>query len=203
VKRNSFLHNGGPEGEAINIQLGVTGDFAYNIVWSSATNCMKIYTDNIVKFPQTVLNIYNNTYYNTGHRRLQKPGNAILLDRFARAKIFNNIFVNCKQSLRITRQADIDNTTYGNNLFFADCQDQTIENNVISKFYPASDWGVTGPSDLFGIDPQFVFLDRDVNNEQNISDVHLKPSSPCKGAGNAFFNTDIGAYTSDGQGNLH
>jgi hypothetical protein len=34
-------------------------------------------------------------------------------------------------------------------------------------------------------------------------DFHLKPGSPAIGKGNPTYNKDIGAYTTDGQGNLH
>jgi hypothetical protein len=203
IQRNSFLRNGGPEGEAINIQLGVTGIFAYNEIFSSATNCMKIYTDNAVKFPQTKLQIYNNTYFNTGYRRLQKPGNAILLDRFAQANIHNNIFVNCKQSLRMTKICDTTNTTYGNNLFYADLSDANLESSTIAKFYPVGDWGKIKSTDLMNVDPLFVSFSNDLNGTQNLSNVKLQSGSPCIGAGNSIYNDDIGCYTTDNRGNKH
>jgi len=34
-------------------------------------------------------------------------------------------------------------------------------------------------------------------------DFHLMPGSPALGNGNPKYNNDIGAYTSDGQGNKH
>jgi hypothetical protein len=203
IIRNTFERNGGPEGEALNLQLGVSGVFAYNVVWSSATNCMKIYTHNVLRFPATDLIIHNNTYINTGYRRLQKPGNAILLDRFVKAKVYNNIFYNCRQSLRITNFVVASDMEYGNNLFFTNLRDETLKQNTIDRFYPAGDYGKPQDNDLMMVDPKLGYVNPDIENM--LFDLDLRPlnNSPVLGAGNPLYNNDIGAYTTDGKGNKH
>jgi hypothetical protein len=41
------------------------------------------------------------------------------------------------------------------------------------------------------------------NGAATSNDFHLLPGSPAIGKGNSTYNSDIGAYTSDGQGNKH
>lgn len=207
--RNHFIRNGGPEGEALNLQRGVTGTIAYNVFWSSATNCMKIYTNEVVLNPQTNLLIHNNTFVNTGYRRVQKPGNAILFDRWPKGVIVNNLFVNCRQSLRLTHTIDKDNTVYGYNLFYAALDNPTWRNNTLSRFYPPGDFGSPRPTDLMQVNPLFVELDtsyenaRNINLAQNTNILRLQSNSPAIGVGWALYNRDLGAYTSDGKGNKH
>lgn len=203
ILRNTFERNGGPEGEALNLQLGITGVFAYNVVWSSATNCMKIYTHNVLRFPPTDLILHNNTYINTGYRRLQKPGNAILLDRFVKAKVYNNIFYNCRQSLRITNFVTADDMEYGHNLFYTDLDDDDLKQNTIDRFYPAGDFGKPQDSDLINVNPLLGFVKPDIETMINNLDLRPANNSPVLGAGNPKFSNDIGAYTTDGKGNRH
>jgi hypothetical protein len=207
--RNHFVRNGGPEGEALNLQRGVTGTIAYNVFWSAATNCMKIYTDDVVLNPQTNLLIHNNTFVNTGYRRVQKPGNAILFDRWPRGIIVNNLFVNCRQSLRLTQTIDKDNTVYGYNLFFAALDNATWRTNTLNRFYPPGDFGSPRTTDLMQVDPLFESFDSTYVNAQNVNlapntnILRLRAGSPALGAGWAQYNQDMGAYTRDGKGNKH
>ncbi len=197
ILRNTFEYIGLTGGEAINIKTGTTGDFAYNVIWSSATNALKFNTSSPVILPETNVNVYNNTVVNNGFRNPAKPGNGVLFDLFTSGNVYNNIFVNCKQGLRITKGAtgaDLTNTHYGNNLFF--CTDTSLK----AGFYPAGDAGTVQTTDLFMVDPKFVILDKNISNVLNLNDVHLQSGSPCIGAGNKTYNADLGAYTSDGQG---
>ena len=55
-------------------------------------------------------------------------------------------------------------------------------------------------------DPLFKSYDAKVatpNGAANPNDFHLNTGSPAIGKGNTTFNADMGAYTSDGQGNKH
>lgn len=209
VQRNHFIRNGGPEGEALNIQKGVTGIIAYNVFVSSATNCMKVYTDATVLNPQTDIAIVNNTFVNTGYRRTQKTGNAILLDRWARARIYNNLFINCRQSLRITNAVDKQNVHYGHNLFFANIDNPTWQANTVNRFYPAGDFGSPQNTDLINTDPIVELLETNFENIQNnnmaplISNVRLRLNSPARGTGNPNYDNDMGAYTSSLNSNQH
>jgi hypothetical protein len=197
IKRNTFEYIGKTGGEAVNIKTGTTGDIAYNVIWSSATNALKFNTSSPVTLPETNVNIYNNTIINNGFRNVSKPGNGVLFDLFTEGNVYNNIFVNCNQGLRISKGAtgaDVANTHYGNNLFYA--TDSTYK----ARFYPTGDAGTPQSSDLVQVDPMFVSFDSNIKSVLNTNDAHLKPGSPAIGKGNSTYNNDIGAYTSDGNG---
>jgi hypothetical protein len=191
VLRNTFENVGVTGGEAVNVKLGTTGDFGYNVIWSSATNGLKFETSSTVQFPQTNVNVYNNTIVNNGWRNPAKPGNGVLFDLFTRGNVYNNIFVNCKQGLRITKLADTSNVKYGNNLFY------TTVDSLKNYFYPIADAGKKQASDLVQVDPLFIALDKNITNTVNTNNVKLQASSPAYGKGNKTYNQDIGAYTSD------
>ena len=196
VLRSTFEYIGITGGESINVKLGTTGDFAYNVIWSSATNALKFETSATVFYPQTSVNVYNNTIINNGFRNPAKPGNGVLFDLFTKGNVYNNIFVNCKQSLRITKAADTvaGHINYGNNLFFA-----TVD-SLKNYFYPAGDWGHSQSTDLMMTDPKFTSLDNNISNTTNTNQPQISANSPAIGKGNKTYNADIGAYTSDGQG---
>ncbi len=89
IKRNVMQHLGGPDGESMNIKSGVTGDIAYNYIWSAANNCIKLSTGSLL--PQVAMNIFNNTLVNSGWRKVGEFTNSILVDKNAVANIYNNI----------------------------------------------------------------------------------------------------------------
>ena len=184
--------------DSINVKTGTTGDFGYNYIWSSATNALKFETSATALYPQTSVNVFNNTVIDNGWRNPAKPGNGVLFDLFTRGNIYNNIFVNCKQSIRITKLADTANVKYGNNLFF------TTVDSLKKYYYPAADFGKMQSTDLIA-DPLMVNLDKNVilstvKSSDDVNEPHLTSSSPAIGKGNKTYNADIGAFTSDGQG---
>jgi len=218
ILRNTISSSGSTDGEGINIKSGATGIVAYNVIFSQAGSGIKLETNTSVPKPQTVVDVYNNTVVSVGWRRgSAEPGRAVSVGVNAIGRIYNNIFVNCYHGLEIFKDADVVNTTYGNNLFYAtidnytDLRDSTIKINIRNNFYPPSGVGVPQTTDLISkkignFDPLFVKFDGTVaapNGFPNTNDFRLQPGSPGYGAGNTKYNQDLGAYTTDGKGNLH
>jgi hypothetical protein len=121
--------------------------------------------------------------------------------------------VNNYQGFELFTDGDTKNTTYGNNLFFATAAafvDKTVTPNVnvnlAANFYPSDGVGKAQSTDLVSVDPMFVLFDSAFalpNGAANTNDFHLKAGSQALGKGNATYNADLGAYTSDGKGNKH
>jgi hypothetical protein len=219
ILRNTILCSGSTDGEAINLKTGVTGDVAYNVIYSQAGTGVKLETNDLVPIPQTNVNVYNNTMVSCGWRRGQaEPGRGVSLGVNARGNIYNNIMVDDYEGLEVFVDADTANTKYGNNLFYASqdtYQDTTGGGNLTisirANFYPSDGVGKPQPSDLISTavgnqDPMFKSFDGKVatpNGATTNNDYHLQAGSPAIGKGNTQYNSDIGAYTSDGKGNQH
>ncbi len=214
ILRNTLMDNGLNDGDAIDFHSGVKGDVAYNVVWGGAGSAIKVFTSATIANPQTSVNVYNNTCVDNGFRRgAGEPGRGVLVDAFSKANVYNNLLINNYWSLDVTTTADVANTKYGNNYFYA-----TVD-SLRANFYPAGDAGVPQSSDVIDLvhtganDPMFVAYATPPNptfrvptNPSDVTfgyDFHLKPGSPAIGKGNPVYNNDIGAYTSDGQGNKH
>ncbi|HVX28127.1 MAG TPA: right-handed parallel beta-helix repeat-containing protein [Parafilimonas sp.] len=213
ILRNTITSSGSTDGEAINLKKGVTGDVAYNVVYSQAGTGIKLETDDVVPFPQTNVNVYNNTLVSNGWRRgAAEPGRGVSVGLNAKANIYNNIMVDNYQGLEIFQDADTSNVHYGNNLFYASADtysDTTVTPNISinlrSNFYPGDGVGKPQSTDLISTavgdkDPMFVSFDGKIatpNGAPNANDFHLKTGSPALGAGNAAYSNDLGAYTSD------
>jgi hypothetical protein len=226
ILRNTISSSGSTDGEGINLKSGATGVVAYNVIFSQAGSGVKLETSTTVPFPQTEVDVYNNTIVSVGWRRgSAEPGRGTSVGVNAIGHIYNNIYVNDYHGLEIFNDADVVHTTYGNNLFYAtvdsftDLVDPTIQINIRSNFYPAGASGIPQATDLISnkvgnLDPLFVKFDGTVaapNGYPNTNDFHLKTGSPAFGAGNPGFdskhpeygNQDMGAYTTDGKGNKH
>jgi hypothetical protein len=219
ILRNTILCSGSTDGEAINLKTGVTGDVAYNVIYSQAGTGVKLETNDVAPIPQTIVNVYNNTLVSNGWRRGQaEPGRGVSLGLNAKGNVYNNIMVNNYHGLEIFADADVAGTKYGNNLFYASADtysDTTGGGNlpisIRANFYPSDGVGVPQASDLISTavgnnDPMFKTFDGKIathNGEATSNDYHLVAGSPAIGKGNATYNADIGAYTSDGKGNLH
>lgn len=214
IKGNVIQHQGSDDGDNINIKKGVTGDVAYNYIWSAANNSIKVETNKTVLFPQSKINIYNNTIIAGGWRKQGEPTAGILADAFAQVTIYNNLIVNCVHGIRITSANDTSfiKGKYGYNLFYS-----TVD-STRNGYYPLGDWGRKQGGDILSTglndnNPMLVHLDTDVNNMNDNNDPHLQPGSAALGKGNtsAPYNTgigttmapgkDIGAFQADGSGN--
>ena len=173
-------------------------------------------TNDVAPFPQTIVNVYNNTLVVNGWRRgAAEPGRGVSVDLNARANIYNNIMVNNYQGLEIFTDADTINTVYGNNLFYAsaDTYTDTTKGRNISINYPVKflsrRWRGQTPGFRSDLDsgrrqrPAVQIFDGKIataNGAATTNDFHLNAGSPAIGKGNSTYNADIGAYTSDGQG---
>ena len=213
ILRNTILSCGSTDGEAINIKKAVTGDIAYNVVFSQAGTGVKLETNDLQPFPQTNVNVYNNTLVANGWRRgSAEPGRGVSVGVNARANIYNNIIVNDYQGLEIFTDADTVNTLYGNNLFYASAdsyvdttQGQQLPINIRANFYPSDGVGKPQPTDLISTsvstdNPMFKSFDGTIaapNGAPTSNDYHLQTGSPAFGKGNAQYSADMGAYTSD------
>jgi hypothetical protein len=189
VLRSTFRMNGSGEGSGVNFKLGFTGNVAYNYVWSSNDHAIRAITSTVKLFPQTNVNIYNNTIINYGGKNPSRPGAGVLIDQNARANVYNNIFINGRIGLGIGLTADTVNTHCGNNLFYA-----TVD-SLRQYFYPMNYLGRPQSTDLLQVDPVFVAFDPNITAISDNNDPHLKPGSPALGKGNAAYDLDLGAFT--------
>jgi len=222
ILRNTIISSGSTDGEAINIKDGATGDVAYNVIFSQAGTGVKLETSATVPFPQTVVNVYNNTMVSCGWRRgAAEPGRGVSIGVNAIGHVYNNIMVNNYQGFELFSDADTKNTTYGNNLFYATAAtfvDQTVTPtvtiNLAANFYPADGVGKAQSTDLISVDPMFTSFNNVfvlANGAANTNDFHLKSGSPAIGKGTTSIGAstavapskDLGAYPTDGSGNKH
>lgn len=213
ILRNSIYSCGSTDGEAINLKTGVTGDVAYNVIYSQAGTGIKLETNALKPFPQTSVNVYNNTLVANGWRRgAAEPGRGVSVGVNAKANIYNNVIVNNYQGLEIFKDADTVNTKYGNNYFYASVDtyaDTTTHPNISialrSNFYPGDGIGKPQSSDIIStgisnLNPLFVNFDGTViaaNGLSTSNNFRLQTGSPAFGKGNITYSMDMGAYTSD------
>ncbi len=218
ILRNTISSSGSTDGEGINLKSGATGVVAYNVIFSQAGSGIKLETSKSIPFPQTEVDVYNNTIVSIGWRRgSAEPGRAVSVGVNAIGHIFNNIIVNCYHGIELFDDGDIAKTTYGNNLFYAsvdtytDLVDSSQKINIRQNFYPASGVGKPHATDLIStkvgnFDPLFVRFDGKVaapNGYPNTYDFRLQNGSPAYGAGNSKYNVDLGAYPTTDNGNHH
>ena len=218
ILRNTISSSGSTDGEAINLKTGVRGVVAYNVIFNQAGSGVKLETSSSVPFPQTEVEVYNNTIVSNGWRRgSAEPGRAISVGVNAIGHIYNNIIVNNFHGIELFVDGDMIKTTYGNNLFYAsadaytDQVDPSQKIDIRANFYPASGTGSARSTDLISkkigdYDPLFVSFDGIVaaaNGYANMYDFRLQNGSPAYGAGFAKYNQDLGAYTTDNKGNQH
>ena len=225
IKRNIFQRLGGPDGETMNIKKGVKGDIAYNYFWSAANNAIKLETGSIL-IPQTNMNIFNNTIVDGGFRKRGEATNSILIDKWTRANIYNNIMVGNHTGINITTKADTTNCHYGNNLIYAPSDTLSTLIYPLGAFSKKRSTDITGASlalcnTVFTTWAQpTITLPDMVVEDGNVPS--LSSNSPAIGAGiatatfNYFItsldgkkgtadvvNKDLGAYPRDNSGNKH
>ena len=220
VVRNTIQSGGSNDGEAINIKKGTTGTIAYNVIFSQAGTGIKLETAAVVATALTNVNVYNNTIVSCGWRRgAAEPGRGVSAGVSATGNVYNNIIVNCYHGLEIFTDDGANNIKYGNNLFYSTADtfvDGTVTPSVTvnlrAGYYPAGALGVAQSTDIISkavgdsANPLFVKFDGsflNLNGAANNNDFHLQSNSPAFGKGNKTYNADLGAYTSDGNGNKH
>ena len=148
VMRNTFEVCGTTGGEALNLKNGCVGDVGYNLVIGAATNGFKVSNSGGGAI-QNKTYLYNNTILNSGFRQLKSGrGGSIDYEKGAQGKIYNNIIINCRFGFRLTPDADIVNTTYNNQFFYANAQ------SLINQFYTVDGVGTAQNADILSASPK-------------------------------------------------
>ncbi len=204
ITNNFYESCGSTGGESLNIKSGTTGDVAYNVMYSAATNGAKISNvSGASPTPQTNINFFNNTIINGGFRQTATTahGGSINYEKGVRGQIYNNLVVNCKFGTRITTDADTVNIKVGYNLYYG------VDSGISSQFYPAASWITTKGKketsfDVTGNagdnDPKFVNFVVSPFSSANAAltsnpafigtyDLHLQTGSPALAKGKTSF----------------
>ncbi len=184
VLRNSIKWCGAPDGDNINVKAGTIGEIAYNVIWASGGNGIKMNAD--PSLPRlTNMCVHNNTIVAGGWRRVDELGYAILVDNSARAQIYNNIMGDMYEELDITVAADSLRTVYDNNLFF-----YSIDSlGGMARYYPSDGIGTAAPHDVFDVKASALFksyqpyFDNDWLALDGSNDYHILASSAAAGHG--------------------
>ncbi|HVI44902.1 MAG TPA: hypothetical protein VM802_08530 [Chitinophaga sp.] len=148
VMRNTFEMCGEKGGEALNIKSGSIGDVAYNVAIGAATNAFKV-SNSGDKTVQANVYVYNNTMVNCGFRQTKEGrGGGINFEALAKGKAFNNLFINCRVSMRVVggagTGADLENLSYGNNLYYGNAS------TLFSQFNATDGVSTFQPGDIHG-----------------------------------------------------
>ena len=172
MTNNVFEVIGGTGGDVVNIKAGTSGDFAYNLCYNGATNCLKTADTGPGERGRAHTNFYNNTIVNHGYRRAE-PGRGAGLNYESNGygDVYNNLNVNVRFGLRFVRgesEPDVSRIGYGYNWYYGSVQ------TIVDEFYPSdqtASWGMIGydertpipDSDVTGgpgdNDPMFVNFD--------------------------------------------
>lgn len=182
---NVFYTTGVTGGEAMNFKSGCLADIAYNLVYSTNTNALKL-SNTGDKIPQTYIIAYNNTMVNTGWRRPTAKGGSVWLESTVRADLYNNLFANTRFGVkRDPKKPEDSRSVYSNNWYYG------FDQATVNQFQPTGDI-VGGKNDVISNvaganDPKFVNypVNTSVNNADfNTSwDFHLQGNSPALGKG--------------------
>lgn len=207
VLRNAIKWCGAPDGDNINIKDGTIGEIAYNVIWSSGGNGIKLNANpNLLRI--TNMCIHNNTIVAGGWRRVGELGYAILIDKSSRAQIYNNIMGDMYQELEITTKADTTRTVYDNNLFFYSVDSLSGQ----ARYYPSDGVGRPAPHDAFDVKASALFVtyqpyfDNDWTALDGTNNYHLKSNSAASGKGwtppASWVNPYFGTSTLPGDANI-
>lgn len=214
---NLFHANGDTGGEAINVKAGCKVDAAFNVMYSSNTNALKL--SSAGQDPtrhQALIKGYNNTMINIGWRRdPDKPkGGSVCLEQDALVEIYNNLIVNSMFAVRQDGKKLPDANSKINYNFYASGEQksavpQHVANGTVSAFDGFKPNGVKdillGANDKIGTaaganDPEFVNFPFNSNpllafDNFNASwDFHLQADSPALTGG----FTNFKPYFADG-----
>ncbi|MBB2151084.1 right-handed parallel beta-helix repeat-containing protein [Pedobacter gandavensis] len=186
---NLFYTTGLTGGEAINLKSGCLADVAYNLVYSTNTNALKL-SNSGDRNPQTFVVAYNNTFINTGWRRPTAKGGSIWVEATVRVNLFNNLFANTRFGIkRDTKNPEDARSLIGNNLYYGESQTTT------NQFQPSADV-IAGVNDIIGKtagsnDPKFLNypVSNPVDNPvfNTAWNFHLTAGSPAIGKGKTDF----------------
>lgn len=202
---NTFYAIGEAGGEAINVKAGCKVDAAYNLMYSTNTNGLKLSNsgaDGGSRY-QAQINAYNNTIINSGWRRdPNKPkGGSVWGEAGCLINVYNNLIVNCmfavkapKFGVSATTGPDL-NSKIDYNYYASGTAESAVAQHITNGTKTAYDGfkaGVTdvvyGTNDVRGTapgdkDPKFVsfpFLTNPLLSYtfNNTWDFHLQVGSP-------------------------
>ncbi len=151
---NVFYTTGVSGGEAMNFKSGCIADVAYNLVYSTNTNALKL-SNSGDRIPQAYIIAYNNTMVNTGWRRPTAKGGSIWVEASVRAEIYNNLFANTRFGIkRDTKKLEDNRSKYSNNWYYG------YDQATVNQFQPNSEV-IGGVNDVISNvaganDPKFV-----------------------------------------------
>lgn len=184
ILRNTIKWCGAPDGDNINAKSGTVGEIAYNVIWASGGNGIKVNAD--ATLPRlTNMCIHNNTIVAGGWRRVEELGYAILVDKSARAQIYNNIMGDMYSELEITKKADTNRTVYMNNLFFYSVDSL----KGVTRYYPSDGVGKPKTNDILDVKASALFksynpfFTNDWNALDGDNDYHILSASAAVGKG--------------------
>jgi len=183
---NVFYTTGVTGGEAMNFKSGCLADVAYNLVYSTNTNALKL-SNTGDKTPQAYIIVYNNTMVNTGWRRPTAKGGSVWMESTVRADLYNNLFANTRFGIkRDPKKPEDSRSTYSNNWYYG------YDQLTVNQFQPGANDVIGGKNDVISNvaganDPKFVNypVNTPVSNADfNTSwDFHLQGNSQALGKG--------------------
>jgi len=187
MTNNVFEVIGGTGGDVVNIKAATSGDFAFNLCYNVATNCLKTADTGPGERGRAHTNFYNNTMLNSGYRRAE-PGRGAGLnyesDGFG--DVYNNLQVNVRFGLRLVAgedEPDVSRINYGYNWYYGSVQ------TIVDEFYPSTNTSSVG---LIGNDPRTPIPATDVTGGPGENDplfVNYDPSG-FEFSGNTSIGTD-------------
>lgn len=199
---NIFYTTGVTGGEAMNFKSGCVADVAYNLVYSTNTNALKL-SNSGDRNPQAYIVAYNNTMVNTGWRRPTAKGGSVWVEASVRADLYNNMFANTRFGIkRDPKKPEDSRSVYSNNWYYG------YDQATVNQFQPGTDV-IGGKNDVIGKlagenDPKFLNypLNNGMSNPDfNTSwDFHLQGNSPAltKGTAGFFRHFKSGITTANG-----
>ena len=190
---NTFYTTGLSGGDGINIKSGVIADVAYNLIYSTNTNGLKLSSIG-GRTPQAYVVAYNNTILNTGWRRPTVKGGSIWVEQSVRADLYNNLMANARFGIkRDVKLPEDSRSIVSNNYYYGYTQ------IGVDQSQPATDI-IKGTNDVISKiagdnDPKFVNYPVNTdsqNSDFNTSwDFHLSANSPALGKGITTFNRNF------------
>lgn len=192
---NTFYTTGVTGGEAMNFKSGCLADVAYNLIYSTNTNALKL-SNSGDRTPQAYIIAYNNTMVNTGWRRPTAKGGSIWLEATVRAELYNNLFANTRFGIkRDTKGPEDSRSIISNNYYYG------YDQATVNQFQPATDI-VGGTNNVRGTvagenDPKFVNYPLNTPTSNAVYntawDFHLLPGSPALTQGKTNFTRHYAA----------
>ncbi|MDR6564534.1 MULTISPECIES: right-handed parallel beta-helix repeat-containing protein [unclassified Arcicella] len=186
---NTFHTTGESGGEAINIKSGCVADVAYNLIYSTNTNALKL-SNAGDRTPQAYVVAYNNTIVNTGWRRPTIKGGSIWVEASVRADLYNNLMANTRFGIkRDVKKPEDTRSVVSNSLYYGYTQEG------VNQFQPSTEI-LTGKNDIISTkagdnDPKFVNypVSTDKSNADFTTtwDFHLATGSPALNKGITTF----------------